>query len=598
MLNGALPVWDMDPLRLVLALSRGLWLACLCSGAGALLFRALEPDGQGAPELYLARLIRRSLAAAALAWLAWAVLQARELAGPDVAQWPAVLWHTSFGRTALAQLVLVALARLTLALPRAVPVLFAFGAVAVQVTHLHSWAMETVPGLLTASVLVHVLAASAWLGGLLPLRIVVRFGDSYRAAAAVERFSDRGIWLVLLLAGSAFAQGRTLLGGMAGIAGTAYGWMAVGKFLLFAMLLVFAARNRFRLMPALGGGDAWTARRSLERSIALETGVGLLIVLAAALLSALQPGMHAQPVWPFTQQPDFTALAQRADDGRWALLAAGAVAAALAVVGLAILSRPLRWPLLALAAALLWFGVPRLPQLLVPAMPTSFYRSTSGFTAAAIAEGAALYGEHCAGCHGAEGRGDGPDAAKLPLRPADLNGPHLWQLSDGVLFGRLADGMAAPDGAPAMPGFAATLGEDDRWYLIDYLRARNAGLAHAAQGAWPVPLTAPDLDADCAEGRSVSLSDLHGKTVRLAFQNAAGDPPRAAPGAAVTLFVPRPDAREAAGGDCIAADPSVTAAYALVTGLAPDALAGGDVLVDARGRLQSVLPPDPPRSTK
>ncbi len=34
--------------------------------------------------------------------------------------------------------------------------------------------------------------------------------------------------------------------------------------------------------------------------------------------------------------------------------------------------------------------------------------------------GAALYQRHCASCHGAEGRGDGPVAASLRQPPADL----------------------------------------------------------------------------------------------------------------------------------------------------------------------------------
>ncbi len=37
-----------------------------------------------------------------------------------------------------------------------------------------------------------------------------------------------------------------------------------------------------------------------------------------------------------------------------------------------------------------------------------------------IEEGAAAFVSHCAGCHGAEARGDGPMAALLRIAPADL----------------------------------------------------------------------------------------------------------------------------------------------------------------------------------
>lgn len=37
-------------------------------------------------------------------------------------------------------------------------------------------------------------------------------------------------------------------------------------------------------------------------------------------------------------------------------------------------------------------------------------------------QGAVLYRQHCAGCHGAGAAGDGPLAADLPVAPADLRG--------------------------------------------------------------------------------------------------------------------------------------------------------------------------------
>lgn len=42
--------------------------------------------------------------------------------------------------------------------------------------------------------------------------------------------------------------------------------------------------------------------------------------------------------------------------------------------------------------------------------------------AATTVDGAALYLEYCAVCHGAEGRGDGPAAAALQKPPSDLTG--------------------------------------------------------------------------------------------------------------------------------------------------------------------------------
>jgi putative copper export protein len=74
---------------------------------------------------------------------------------------------------------------------------------------------------------------------------------------------------------------------VAGLIGTAYGWVLLLKAALFAALLGLAAINRFRLTPALGRQDAQTARGALMRTIAAETVLGLMV-------RAERP-MHARP---------------------------------------------------------------------------------------------------------------------------------------------------------------------------------------------------------------------------------------------------------------------------------------------------------------
>jgi putative copper resistance protein D len=66
------------------------------------------------------------------------------------------------------------------------------------------------------------------------------------------------------------------------------------KAVLFAVLIVIAAVNRFRLTPTLAGPEANKAWRALALSIGIETVVGLCVVFAASLLSSLEPGMHME----------------------------------------------------------------------------------------------------------------------------------------------------------------------------------------------------------------------------------------------------------------------------------------------------------------
>jgi putative copper export protein len=87
-------------------------------------------------------------------------------------------------------------------------------------------------------------------------------------------------------------QGWILSGGLLGLLGTAYGAVLLIKATLFTALVVLAAFNRFRLAPALAAPHGEQSRRALIRSIAAETILGLCVVLAAGLLSSLEPGMH------------------------------------------------------------------------------------------------------------------------------------------------------------------------------------------------------------------------------------------------------------------------------------------------------------------
>ena len=150
-------------------------------------------------------------------------------------------------------------------------------------------------GLLVSSGL-HLLAAGAWLGGLPALGSLVSCAPIPAAVVAARRFSPLGTACVLVLAGSASVQGWTLIGGLPELLNTAYGRMALVKLMLFLGLLGLAAVNRFRLTLALDGTSPEAARRRLVRSIGLETCVGLLVVLAAAVLTSLPPAMHLHPL--------------------------------------------------------------------------------------------------------------------------------------------------------------------------------------------------------------------------------------------------------------------------------------------------------------
>jgi putative copper export protein/mono/diheme cytochrome c family protein len=587
-----------------LAVARSVSVAATLSAFGASTFgvfvapRALANCGADLAAAHWTRLwhlARFSACAAVLATLWWLALQTANMANTagilaTLAALPGVVTATAFGHLVLlslfafAVLLGVLIRRQSLFGWRAALGLSA-SATVLQAGHDHAPAMYPGLSLLLASDAVHLLAAGAWLGGLLPLWLIVHYAPPRIGAAAARWFSPLGKICVGTIGVTALFQAWRLIGGVAGLIGTPYGDLALIKLSLLIVLLGFAAANRYRLAPALLRNDAETARRTLQRSLALQTGFGLLIILAAAVLSSLPPAIHEQPFWPFTRRLSLVALEDPdlRQEVAYAvlMLAAGAGAATLGLIW-----RRIRRAALGLSVVLIALAVPHLHPLFVEAYPTSFYQSPTGFAAASIVQGAALFAANCTGCHGTQGAGDGPAAASLPIPPADLTAPHLWDHSDGELFWWLSHGMEAPDGGLAMPGFATTLSDDERWSLIDYIRAHNAGVAMRGAGLWPHPVPSPGFSANCTDGRRLDSADLRGRAIRLMVPGSNDPHPAPLDPLNGTLLDVSVSATPPRAG-CVTNAPDLPRALAILTGDANESQAGNQFLIDPDGWLRA-----------
>lgn len=90
-------------------------------------------------------------------------------------------------------------------------------------------------------------------------------------------------------------------------------------------------------------------------------------------------------------------------------------------------------------------------------------------SSANLTSGGELYAQHCAVCHGPQGRGDGPGAAGLQPRPANIaRFARMPMASDDYLYWTIAEG-GAPVGS-AMPAFKDVLESDAIWRIILHLR--------------------------------------------------------------------------------------------------------------------------------
>jgi putative copper export protein/mono/diheme cytochrome c family protein len=425
----------MEEFDITSVILRGTHTAALASLFGTLVFQAFVirwwPDTRWAITLRtrLARLTTISLLLSLSLGIAWLIARTAAIAGAStlaetLEALPLVALDTRFGRLLLLRFALLlvllplcladrrwlapsrAPARATAANGRAsagkrgngpsarpagqrwtasTAIALAAGALALQAASSHAGAMEGANGrgLVIAETL-HVLAAGAWLGGLLPLLICLATMPAEPLAGVLRRFFPLGVATVLIIAATSLVQALYLVGSVPALVGTPFGLVALGKTALFVALLGFAALNRFVFSGKAGG--------RLRRSIVAETTLAVLTMLAAGTLAHLTPGVHEQPIWPFAWRPNPAALG----------------------------------------------------PVLVQAYPTSFFASPTGFSADAILRGQRLYQASCASCHGTTGQGNGVSASSLPVAPPDLTTDRIRGYPDGDLFWLAGHAIATP----------------------------------------------------------------------------------------------------------------------------------------------------------
>ena len=114
-------------------------------------------------------------------------------------------------------------------------------------------------------------------------------------------------------------------------------------------------------------------------------------------------------------------------------------------------------------AAVLSFGQDGTEKWIAPARAAA-KKNPVAANETSIALGKKIYERQCLACHGANGSGDGPVAARLEKRPGNLSSPKLWEQSDGALFWKVNEGHKP------MPTFKRIMSDEERWPVINYIR--------------------------------------------------------------------------------------------------------------------------------
>ncbi len=321
----------------------------------------------------------------------------------------------------------------------------------------------------------HLLAAGAWLGALPALAACLRSSQPIEAIAqATRRFSTLGVISVTALLASGIVNACLLVGTVPALFGTAYGRLLLAKVALFIAMLCIAAINRQRLTPQLARGDR-DAQRRLHRNSLLEIAAGILVIAIVGALGITIPGAHQSAVWPFPYTLDLAP--EHFLEARGALLLAVAIAAAGALALRAGAQRRSAFYGLAGVAALVASAATSAWSLAVPAYPTTYAASPVPYDVPAVTLGAARFAQACSVCHGPDGHGDGPAAATLPVRPANVV-DHFMHHPPGETFWWIAHGIP---GTP-MPAFARQFDDTQIWTLVQFLRARSAAESGTSLG--------------------------------------------------------------------------------------------------------------------
>lgn len=139
----------------------------------------------------------------------------------------------------------------------------------------------------------HLVAAAAWIGGILPLALVLaRTSSSDRGDLArriVPRFSRVAGWSLLILVLTGIYSSWLHIPALRAFVATLYGRALLVKFLLVIPVVALGAVNHFVLRPRIEGGSNGRTRRNLLRSVRTEAILAAGIVLAVAVLTITPP---------------------------------------------------------------------------------------------------------------------------------------------------------------------------------------------------------------------------------------------------------------------------------------------------------------------
>lgn len=156
------------------------------------------------------------------------------------------------------------------------------------------------------------------------------------------------------------------------------------------------------------------------------------------------------------------------------------------------------------------------------------YSFTLSAPPAVVEEGAELYQENCALCHGLRGKGDGPEAASLSNRPTDLSEQSsMAEKSQAEFYQAMVEGIA-----PDMPPFGDSITEEQLWAVAAYVRTLtftpSESESIALEGETPSPGATAEAEVSTTElpaPTAAEAAQALGKVAGEVFNASGGEIP-------------------------------------------------------------------------
>jgi copper resistance protein D len=302
---------------------RAIHFAATAVTAGALMFRAVvaEPalrsrrEASAIVEPQIRGVVWISLAVAVVSGLTWLLLLTMSLSDEGLGEAVMsgalrdVLNLTQFGWLSQIRLVLAIVLAICLAFERSALWRWLGLGAAVGLIASIAWTghAASTPGatgnLHLAADALHVLAASAWIGGLVSLVLLLAaigkipaLPGAILAHDAARRFSTLGMLSVAILVLSGIVNAWILVGSFHALVASEYGQILILKLVIVAFMLAFAAVNRLSLTPRLaaspGSEGQLEALRRLKRNSTIEIALGLAIFVIVGVLGTQHPAIH------------------------------------------------------------------------------------------------------------------------------------------------------------------------------------------------------------------------------------------------------------------------------------------------------------------